>query len=79
MPSPKPTRDPFLDDKSNFVTVTSGMRGWFAVQMWWNNQDGNFWEPWSTRPTSYTTPEEAEVEAEEWAEAEGIRFKPFTK
>jgi len=32
---------------SNFITVTQGGSGWFAVEMWYNNQDYDdygFWE-----------------------------------
>lgn len=71
--------DPFFDDKTKFVTVTQGMRGWFAVLVWWNTEHGGFWEPLNTGVGSYATPEEAEPEAKGWAEAEGLRFKPFTK
>lgn len=63
------------DDKPNYVSVTHGMRGWFAVMLWWNPDLGGFWEPWQTGCGSYATPEEAEVEARAWAEDEGLEFK----
>lgn len=56
-----------------FVTVTYGLRGYFAVLMWWN-PDG-FWEPWQSGIGSYVTAEDAAKEGREWAEAEGVKFK----
>jgi len=61
-----------------FITVTKGMSGYFAVQMWWNTQDhpdlGGFWEPWDTGMGRYPSQQEAIQEAKEWADAECIRF-----
>jgi hypothetical protein len=55
-----------------WITVTSGMRGYFAVMLW----DGmGFEEPWETGMGSYDTPEQAAIEAKQWAEAEGIEYK----
>jgi hypothetical protein len=62
------------EDHTSFVTVTYGMRGYFAVLMWWNDQDGDgFWEPWQTGIGSYKTAERAWIEARQWAEAEELR------
>ena len=55
---------------SNFITVTQGMSGWFAVEMWYNNEDYadyGFWEPWQTGVGRYATREQAIVEAKDWA------------
>ncbi len=49
-----------------YVTVTSGLRGYFAVLV----EDG---EPVQTGFSSYETYEEAAEDAESWAMAEGIR------
>lgn len=60
-----------------YVDVTSGMRGFFAVLLWWNDEDGperGFWEPWSTSPLSFETREGAERDGRRWAEAEGLPF-----
>jgi hypothetical protein len=55
-----------------WVEVTSGMRGFFAVLLW----DGmGFPEPWETGIGSYKTAAQAAVEAQQWAEAEGIEFR----
>lgn len=63
-----------------FITTASGMSGFFAVMMWWNDEreHGNplFWEPWTTGIGRYSTKEEAEVEGRQWAEAEEVEFKP---
>jgi|HubBroStandDraft_6_1064221.scaffolds.fasta_scaffold1750716_1 hypothetical protein len=56
-----------------YVTSTHGMRGWFAVLVWFAPE--GFWEPWQSGIGSYDTQEGAEEEAREWAEAEGIEFK----
>lgn len=57
-----------------YVTTTNGMRGWFAVLVHWNEE--GFYEPWNTGFSSYKTKAEAEVEAKQWAEDEGIEFRP---
>jgi hypothetical protein len=62
------------DPKLPFVTVTHGMRGYFAVLMWWNAND-EFWEPWSSGFGSYNTYEEAIPEARAWAEAEDVECR----
>jgi hypothetical protein len=58
-----------------YVTVTYGMRGWFAVLLTWNDEHGGFYEPFNTGPGSYKTSEDAQKEARLWAEAEGLEFK----
>jgi hypothetical protein len=59
------------EDHTPFVTVTSGMRGYFAILMFWD-EDG-FWDVWQSGIGSYRTAEEARKDAREWAHAEGIR------
>jgi hypothetical protein len=54
-----------------YVTVTSGMRGFFAVLI--DETDG-YPEPVQSGPGSYESPEGAAVEAREWARAEGLRY-----
>jgi hypothetical protein len=61
------------DHSKDYITITKGMRGFFAVHVWWN-PDG-FWEPWQSGIGSYATRDEAEPEAREWAIAEGLEFK----
>lgn len=59
--------------KSNhepYISVTKGMRGWFAVQYWWNPE--GFTEPWTSSPISFSTKAEAEADAITWAEAEEL-------
>jgi len=63
-------------DKQPFITVTQGMRGWFAVKLWWN-PDG-FWEPWSTSEDTFIDAKAAEPDGIAWAEAEGLEFRPYT-
>lgn len=62
-------------EHASFVTTTKGMRGYFAVQVWWNPDLGGFWEPWQSGIGSYATQREAEVDARAWAESEGLEFK----
>jgi hypothetical protein len=61
------------EDRAPFVTVTSGMRGYFAVLM--TCAEDGYWEPEQTGIGSYRTPDEAWREAQDWAVAEGIRSK----
>lgn len=58
------------------VTITHGMRGFFAVLIHWNTDLGGFAEPWNSGIGSYRSSAEAEPEARGWAEAEGIPFYP---
>lgn len=59
--------------KENFITTSLGIGGYFAVMMYWNPK--GFWEPWTTGFGRYETKAEAEVEAREWAKAEGLEFR----
>jgi hypothetical protein len=59
-----------LQPGDHFVTITNGMRGWFAVEMWVNNVDfpgSTFWEPWQTDDFSFRTADEARVAAIQYA------------
>ncbi len=61
-----------------YITTTSGLRGFFAVMMHWNNDDGGvsgFWEPYQTGIGSYKTSAEAAVEGRDWAMAEELEFR----
>jgi hypothetical protein len=55
-----------------YVTVTSGLRGYFAVLI--ENE-----MPVQSGIGSYPTAGEAEEEAVEWARAEGLSFRSNTK
>lgn len=61
----------------NFITVTEGMSGFFAVHMWLNEEEdfGPFWEPYDTGVGRYATREEAEDEAKEWAATYGMELR----
>jgi hypothetical protein len=60
----------------NFITVMQGGSGWFAVEMWYNNQDDyGFWEPWQTGIGRYATREQAIVEAKQWAEDCDLEYR----
>lgn len=61
------------ESHKSFITVTSGMSGFFAVQMWWNPE--GFWEPWQSGIGRYASSEDAAKEGKYWAEAEGLEFK----
>lgn len=63
--------------KQSFITTTSGISGWFAVHMWWNDeaaQDEGFWEPYNTGFGRYPTEAQACEEAEAWAREEGLPY-----
>ena len=53
----------------DFITVTQGMSGFFAVHMWLNEEDleAPFWEPYQRSFRTHPTREEAIVEAKQWA------------
>lgn len=60
-----------IDDRIGFVTVTQGLRGYFAVHMV-ATEEG--WpEPEQSGFGSYKSPGEAAVEAKQWATSEGLR------
>lgn len=61
-----------------FITVTEGMSGFFAVHMWLNEEEdfGSFWEPYDTGIGRYSTRESAELEARQWAEETGMEYRP---
>jgi hypothetical protein len=63
-------------DLRPYVTVTSGMRGFFAVLLMWNPDHGGFWEPWTTSDSSFPTPDGAIEDAKAWADAEDLEFRP---
>lgn len=59
-----------MNEKQPYITTYESISGWKAVCIWWN-PDG-FWEPWQTGQQGYATESEAEVEAEAWADIEGL-------
>lgn len=63
------------EDHKPFVTVASGMRGFFAVLMFWDDAHGGFWDAWQTGIGSYKNPEGAAREGRDWATAEELEFK----
>ena len=66
---------PEREHRCFYMTVTHGMRGYFAVLLWWNRDYGGFWEPWNTGIGSYDSAQKAEQEARQWAEEEGVEFR----
>lgn len=58
--------------RGHFITVTQGIAGFFAVEMWWNSDLGGFWEPYESGLGRYRTRREAEAEARVWARNEGL-------
>lgn len=55
-----------------YVSVTQGMRGYFAVLI---DETNGFPEPVQTGIGSYASFKEAKIEAQEWARIEGIEYK----
>lgn len=72
--TPVGVSDEHADD---FVGVTHGMRGWFAVHYWLNKREefGAFIEPWDSDMFSFATKEEAICRAREWAQELNIPCK----
>lgn len=67
--------DKTADAHKPYVTVTNGLRGFFAVLVCWNEEmDG--YEPWNTSDASYAAREGAEEDAKAWAEAENVEYRP---
>jgi hypothetical protein len=63
------------NDHPAYVTITKGMREWFAVLLSWNPSMGGFYEPWQTHPASNEDKEGAIADGKSWAEAEGLEFR----
>ena len=63
-----------MNNKEPFITIQSGISGHFAVMFWYNPK--GFWEPLHTGIGRYKLKEDAMLEAEHWANSEGIEFKP---
>ncbi len=67
----------------NFITVTEGMNGFFAVEMWFNDEDNfpdeeenwGYWEPYQRGFHTHPTREKAEVEARRWAEDMEMEYR----
>ena len=63
-------------DTATHISVTGpAMSGYFAVMVWWNPENGGFWEPWQTGIGRYPFKDLAIREAKAWAEAEGMEYR----
>lgn len=63
-----------------YVTVTNGIRGFYAVLVvWWCDEDDDslpgFYDAHATGFGSYATEQAAVPEAVAWAQSEGVTFK----
>lgn len=66
------------DARKPHVTITRGIRGYYAVFLRWceaTEKHPGFWEPLNTGVGSYETAEEAAPEAIMWADAEGVEYR----
>jgi hypothetical protein len=66
-----------MTDK-HFITVMEGMNGFFGVHVWLNEEEediGPFWEPYERSFRTHPTREEAEVEAQQWAEDMEMEYR----
>lgn len=73
------TEWPAIDGEvRRFFTTSSGMAGYFAVEMWINDEDefelSPFWEPWQTGFGRYPTEAGAQLEAWELASIEDLPY-----
>lgn len=58
-----------------YITVTSGMAGFFAVMVWWAPEHGGYEEPYDTGLVRSPVQADAIREAEQWAAAEGVTYR----
>ena len=58
-------------DKQDFIDVTQGASGYFAVQLTWDDECEAF-VPYQTGIGRFRTLAEAQAEARLWAECEGL-------
>ena len=54
-----------------YITVTFGLRGWFAVLMTWNEED-QCYEPYESSPFAFASKEGAFMNARYWAQCEQL-------
>lgn len=62
-----------MENHPPFVTVTSGMSGYFAVMLVWKEE--GFYEPWTTGFGRYASKEDAAKEGKHWAEDEELEYQ----
>lgn len=55
----------------DFTTVFEGVGGFFAVHIYYKEEEGHLWEPYEI---GYTTREEAKAQARQWAEDMGVEY-----
>ena len=60
----------------DYVSVTHGMSGYFAVHLRWYNEFSGYYDVEQSGHGRYSTKEEAEAEGREWAKAMGVEFRP---
>lgn len=60
--------------KETYITTTKGVSGHFAVMLAWHELE-QMWEPIETGFGRYETRDEAEIEAQDWADAEEVQFR----
>lgn len=58
----------------NYITVTRGISGWFAVELYWDKEI-NMWAPWTTGFGRYPDEKDAVAEGKAWALADEMEFK----
>jgi len=54
-------------DKHSYISTYKCMVGWKAIHIWFNVDDGGFWEPWVTSDFAFATESEAINYAKTWA------------
>lgn len=60
--------------RENFITVTQGISGWFAVMFWWNPEMDGFWEPYDTGIGRYENKDQAVAEGLAWSDEVELEF-----
>lgn len=59
----------------DYITITHGIRGWFAVQLTWNSEFKGY-EPEQSGVGSYPARAGAIPEAKSWAKDLGLEYRP---
>lgn len=65
-----------MKDRKPYITITSGISGYFAICVaWYDDENGGMWDIALTGIGRYKEKVDAEREGKEWAEADELQFK----
>jgi hypothetical protein len=64
------------EEHPDYITITHGLSGYFAVLVTWSEDFGGYYEPYQTGVERHAKIEDAIAEAKAWACEEVLEFKP---